>query len=51
MNTLIVMDDLVKGSAEALPLLLTYGSTLAYTALLLDFAFRSFKREGVIFRT
>ena len=51
MNTLIVMDDLVKGSAQALPLLLTYGSTLAYTALLLDFAFRSFKREGVIFRT
>ena len=51
LNTLIVMDDLVKGSAHALPLLLTYGSTLAYTALLLDFAFRSFKREGVIFRT
>ncbi len=51
LNTLIVMNDLVKGSAEALPLLLTYGSTLAYTALLLDFAFRSFKREGVIFRT
>ena len=51
LNTLIVMDDLVKGSAEALPLVLTYGSSLAYTALLLDFAFRSFKREGVIFRT
>ena len=51
LNTLIVMDDLVKGSAQALPLLLTYGSSLAYTALLLDFAFRNFKREGVIFRT
>ena len=51
LNTLIVMDDLVKGNAEVLPLLLTYGSSLAYTALLLDFAFRSFKREGVIFRT
>ena len=51
LNTLIVMDDLVKGSAEALPLLLTYGSSLAYTVLLLDFALRSFKREGVIFRT
>ena len=51
LNALLLMDDTVKGSVNALPSLLTWGSLLAYTALLLDTAYRSFKREGVIFRT
>ncbi len=50
-NALLLMDDIVKGSASTLPLLLTWASLLAFAALLLDFAYRSFKREGVIFRT
>lgn len=50
-NALLLMDDIVTGSAGALPVLLTWGSLLAFAALLLDFAYRSFKREGVIFRT
>ena len=51
LNALILMDDIVKGKAELLPVLLTWGSLAAISALLLDFAYRSFKREGVIFRT
>ncbi|MDZ7704881.1 MAG: ABC transporter permease subunit [Trueperaceae bacterium] len=50
-NALLLMDDIVTGSAGALPVLLTWASLLAFAALLLDFAYRSFKREGVIFRT
>ena len=51
LNVMLVMDAIVKGAAEALPLLVTWGSSLLYTAILLDFAYRNFKREGVIFRT
>lgn len=50
-NALVLMDNVVKGKATLLPVLVTWGSLLAFTALLLDFAFRNFKREGVIFRT
>lgn len=51
LNALLLMDDIVKGTAALLPTLLTWGSLLALSALLLDFAYRNFKREGVIFRT
>ena len=51
LNALILMDDIVKGKAEFLPIVLTWLSLAAFSALLLDFAYRSFKREGVIFRT
>jgi sodium transport system permease protein len=51
LNVLIFMDDVVKGQAQLLPLILSWGSMLVFAALLLDFAYRSFKREGVIFRS
>lgn len=51
LNALILMDDIVKGKAELIPILLTWASLAAFSVLLLDFAYRSFKREGVIFRT
>lgn len=51
LNALLLMDDIVKGTVAPLPLALTWGSLIALSALLLDFAYRNFKREGVIFRT
>ena len=51
LNAMLLMNDVVKGDVALLPLLLTWGSLLALSALCLDFAYRSFKREGVIFRT
>ena len=51
LNAMLLMNDVVKGDISPLPVLLTWGSLLALSALCLDFAYRSFKREGVIFRT
>lgn len=51
LNALLLMNDIVKGDIQMLPVLLTWASLLALSALCLDFAYRSFKREGVIFRT
>ena len=51
LNALLLMNDVVRGRLELLPLLLTWGSLLGFTILLLDFAYRNFRREGVIFRT
>lgn len=51
LNALLLMNDTVKGRQEFLPILFTWLSLLAFTALLLDFAYRSFRRESVIFRT
>jgi sodium transport system permease protein len=51
LNVLLLMNDVVRGKLELLPLLLTWGSLIGFTALLLDFAYRNFRREGVIFRT
>jgi sodium transport system permease protein len=51
LNALLLMNDTVKGRQELLPILFTWLSLLAFTALLLDFAYRSFRRESVIFRT
>ncbi len=51
LNALVLMDDIVKGQVAFLPVIATWASLIAFSALLLDFAFRSFKREGVIFRT
>jgi sodium transport system permease protein len=50
-NVLLLMDDTVKGAAEAGPVLLTWLSLLALIAALLAFALRNFNRESVIFRT
>jgi sodium transport system permease protein len=51
LNALLLMNDVVKGRQEILPVVFTWVSLLAFTALLLDFAYRSFRRESVIFRT
>ncbi len=51
LNALLLMDDVVKGKLLFLPTLLTWGSLLLVTMLLLDVAYRNFKREAVIFRT
>lgn len=51
LNSMLFIDGVVKGEVSVLPLVFTWGSTLGYTALFLDFAYRSFRREGVLFRT
>lgn len=51
LNAMLLMNDVVKGDVSLLSVLLTWGSLLGLSALCLDFAYRSFKREGVIFRT
>ena len=51
LNALVLMDAIVKDNLNLLPLLVTWGSLIAFTVLLLDIAFRNFRREGVIFRT
>jgi sodium transport system permease protein len=51
LNVLLLMNNVVKGKLELLPLLLTWGSLIGFTVLLLDVAYRNFRREGVIFRT
>jgi sodium transport system permease protein len=51
LNALLLMNDVVKGRQEFLPVLFTWLSLITFTALLLDFAYRSFRRESVIFRT
>ena len=51
LNALLVMDGIIKVSATPLQLILTWGSSLVYTALLLGFAYRNFRREDVLFRT
>ncbi len=51
LNVLLFMNNVVRGKLELLPLLLTWGSLLAFTVLLLDVAYRNFRREAVIFRT
>jgi sodium transport system permease protein len=50
-NALLLMNEVVKGNIVWLNVLFTWVSLIAFTALLLDFAYRSFRRESVIFRT
>ena len=49
-NALVLMDDIVKGTAAAGHVLTTWLTLLVVIALLLAFAYRNFRREGVIFR-
>lgn len=49
-DALVLMDDIVKGTAGARAVLMTWGTLLVAIALLLAFAYRNFRREGVIFR-
>lgn len=51
LNGLLVMFDTIRGASEPMGLVITWISTIAATALLLMFAYRSFQRESVIFRT
>jgi sodium transport system permease protein len=51
LNALLLMNEVVKGRIEPLPILYTWASLIVFTVLLLDFAYRSFRRESVIFRT
>jgi sodium transport system permease protein len=50
-NVMILMDDAVKGAARLGPTLTTWGMMLALVALLLAFAYASFRREDVLFRS
>ncbi|HLV12143.1 MAG TPA: ABC transporter permease subunit [Trueperaceae bacterium] len=50
-NALLVMDDIVKGSASASNILVTWVSLAVVIAVLLAFAHRNFTREDVIFRS
>ena len=49
-NTFLLIDALIKGAAEPLQMLLTWGSTAAYALLALAVAYYSFQREEVVFR-
>lgn len=47
---MLLLDGLVKGSAEQGQATLTWLSTLMYAALALGLAVRNFRREEVVFR-
>lgn len=49
-NLMLLLDGLVKGSAQSWQVMLTWVSTLVYAALTLFWAVRSFHREDVVFR-
>lgn len=49
-NVMLLLDGLVKGSAEQGQATLTWLSTLMYAALALGLAVRNFRREEVVFR-
>jgi len=51
MNVMVLMDDVLGGAVGGLDVLAAWGTMLAFIAALLAFALRSFRREGVIFRT
>ncbi len=49
-NALLLMDDIVKGTAELPNILVTWGTLVVLIVVLLVFAYRNFTREDVIFR-
>lgn len=49
-NALVLMDDIVKGAATGGAVVTTWLTLLVVIAVLLSFAHRNFRREGVIFR-
>ena len=51
LNVLVLMDKAVKGKAQVIEIIVTWLSLVVIAAALLLFAYRNFKREGVIFRT
>ena len=50
-NVMVLMDDVVKGSASASAIAITWLVMTAAVAVLLTLAYRSFQREDVLFRT
>ena len=50
-NVMVLMDDAVKGAARLGPTLTTWGTMAALVALLLTFAYLSFRREDDLFRS
>ncbi len=50
-NVMVLMDDVLGGAVAGTDVLAAWGTMLAFVGLLLAFALRSFRREGVIFRT
>jgi sodium transport system permease protein len=50
-NILLLTDSIVQGSIELIPMLVSWAATLVAIAILLDLAYRNFRREGVLFRT
>ncbi|MDA0700188.1 MAG: ABC transporter permease subunit, partial [bacterium] len=50
-NVMILMDDAVKGAARLGPTLTTWGIMAALVVALLTFAYSSFRREDVLFRS
>ncbi len=51
LNALLVMDDIVKGTASLSTILVTWASLAVVIVVLLAFAHRNFSREDVIFRS
>ena len=51
LNVMVLIDDVLGGSVVLAHVVLAWGSMAILVALLLAFALRSFRREGVIFRT
>lgn len=51
MNVMVLMDDVLGGSVRSGDVLVSWGTMLLLVALLLAFALRNFRREGVIFRS
>ncbi len=49
-NVVLALDALVKGSATALQLVITWLSTLLFAGMALYLAYRNFQREDVVFR-
>lgn len=50
-NVMVLMDDVLAGAARAGDVLAAWGTMAGLVVLLLGFALRNFRREGVIFRT
>lgn len=49
-NAMFLIDDLIKGSAQWVPMLLTWAMTILAALASLWFAYRNFSREEIIFR-
>jgi sodium transport system permease protein len=51
LNVMVLMDDVLGGAVRGVDVLAAWVSMAALVAVLLAFALRNFRREGVIFRT